>query len=58
MNCIFPNFMVNTIDVHEVFLGLFALQIHNWFITKNKLLQPEYKLPVAFSLEFYTRSCE
>ena len=38
--------MMDTIDVCEVTLGLFALQIHDWSIAEL-ITRPEYRLLVA-----------
>ena len=31
----FPQYMVNTMIVYEVALGLFALQLHAWLVAQN-----------------------
>ena len=38
---------MDTMDVYEVTLGLFALQLHDWSIAKMKIPRPEYRLLVA-----------
>ena len=43
-------------NVYEVTLGLFALQLHDWSFAKMKLLRPEYRLLVASCLFFPTFS--
>ena len=35
MNGIFPNYIVDTMIVYEVALGLFALQIHDLLVAQN-----------------------
>ena len=41
------HFFSNYVGVYHFALCLFALQIHEWLITKNYLLRPDYALPVA-----------
>ena len=43
---IFPNYVLNTMIVYEVALGLFALQIHDLLVAQNYLLRPECMLLV------------
>ena len=49
MNCIFPNYMVDTMIVYKVALGLSALQRIDY------CMQPERRLLVAICFSF--KSC-
>ena len=43
MNCIFPKYMMESMIVYEVALGLFALPFQDWLVALNWLLRPEFQ---------------